>query len=409
MAKAGHTSPSAIRLTSVLILFGIAYFLSLFFRTVNAILSSRLETDLSLDAASLGLLTAAYFFGGGMAQIPIGVCLDAYGPRRVQSVMLCIAAIGIAAFGLFESVPMLVVARLLIGIGLAGCLTTAFQVSILWLSSEKVPLANGLYLAVGGLGALAATAPVNVVLELISWQQMFVAVAALTLIVAAAIAIVTPEPPVTPRLSWGGRLKSVAQVATNARLRQYLPLSALCFGTGSAMQGLWAADWMRAVAGHSADVIGWSLAMMAVSLTVGAAAGGVLTLVMERRGLQLKHVILGSAVLFILAEIGLVLLPSTASLIPWLLFALTYNVVTLSYVHVSRSQPKESVGSAIALMNTIVVLSTFVIQYGLGLFFSWYGPSDPAAAYTWAFWVLIWIQIAALIWCCFPRANSPTD
>ncbi len=395
-----------MRLTTVLFLFGAAYFLSLFFRTVNAILSSRLEVDLGLDAASLGLLTAAYFFGGGIAQIPIGICLDAYGPRRVQSVMLCVSAAGIATFGLSESVPLLIIARLLIGIGMAGCLTTAFQVSVLWLSSEKVPLANGLYLAVGGLGALAATAPVNVALQFMTWQQMFVLIALGTLIVAAAIAIITPEPPITPKLSWRARLISVRTVAINQRLRRYLPLSALCFGTGSAMQGLWAADWMRTVAGFDTDVIGWTLAMMAISLTVGSAAGGVLTLVMERRGLQLSHVILGSAGIFILSEIGLTVLPSATTLVPWLLFALTYNVVTLSYTHVSRSQPKERVGICIALMNTVVVLSTFAIQYGLGLLLSWTGASDPASAYAFAFWILIGLQIVTLIWCCFPRAET---
>jgi len=406
MADADHTAPRASRLTTVLFLFGVAYFLSLFFRTVNAILSARLEVDLVLDAASLGLLTAAYFLGGGLAQIPIGICLDAYGPRRVQTVMLCIAATGIAGFGLFESVPMLVISRLLIGVGMAGCLTTAFQVSVLWLTSDKVPLANGLFLAVGGLGALAATAPVNSALEVMTWQQLFLMIAVVTLLVAAAIAIVTPEPPLAPRLSWRDRLRSVGLVTRNQQLRRYMPLSALCFGTGTALQGLWAADWMRTVGQLTPDVIAWTLAMMAVALTVGSAAGGVLTLVIERRGLQLTHVILGSAVLFILAEIGLVLLPPSAALAPWLLFALSYNVVTLSYAHVSRSQPKGSVGITIAFMNTVVILTTFAIQYGLGLFFSWSGEGNSVGAYAWAFLSLIGAQILTLIWCCFPRGQA---
>ncbi len=403
MAGLHPPSPQALRLSAVLVLFGAAYFLSLFFRTVNAILSSRLEADLGLDPASLGLLTAAYFFGVGLAQIPIGICLDAYGPRRVQSVMLCIAAVGIAAFGLSDSVPLLVIARALIGVGMAGCLMTAFQVSILWLSSEKVPLANGLYLAVGGLGALAATAPVDFLLEFMIWQRMFILISIATLALAAMIAIVTPDPATTPRLTWRARVDSLGIVARNGRLWRYLPLTALCFGTGSAMQGLWAADWMRSVAGLDATDIGWTLAMMAVSLTFGSAAGGVLTLMMERRGLKLKHVILASAVLFILAEIALVVMPSAGALYAWLLFALTYNVVTLSYTHVARAQPMRSVGSANALMNTAVILTTFAIQYGLGLFLTWSGGAEPASAYMLALSMLIGLQVLALIWCCFPR------
>ncbi|WP_166434110.1 MFS transporter [Roseovarius spongiae] len=390
----------------MLVLFGVAYFLSLFFRTVNAILSERLEADLGLDTASLGLLTAAYFFGVGLAQIPIGICLDAYGPRRVQGVTLCIAAVGIAIFGLTDSVPLLVLARTLIGIGLAGCLMSAFQVSMLWLSADKVPMANGLYLAAGGLGALAATAPVNFALEFLTWQQMFLLIAVVTLALAGGIAAVTPDPASTSKLSWRTRLRTLSMVARNRRLWRYLPLTALCFGTGSAMQGLWAADWMRAVAGHDANAIGWTLAMMALSLTVGSAVGGVLSLVLERRGFKLEHVILGSACLFILAEIGLAILPPDRSFLPWLLFALTYNVVTLSYAHVARAQPTEGVGSSNALMNSMVILVTFTIQFGLGVFLAWAGEADPAASYLLAFGGLIGLQAIALVWCCYPTARQ---
>ncbi|MEI4263935.1 MFS transporter [Roseovarius sp. D0-M9] len=397
------SSPRAIHLAGVLILFGAAYFTSMFFRTVNAILSTQLSVDLGLDAAALGLMTAAYFLGLGLAQIPIGICLDAYGPRRVQAAMLCVATVGIALFGLTESVPLLVVARAMIGVGMAGCLMTAFQVSMLWLTSEKVPLANGLYLAVGGLGALAATSPVTFLLQFMTWQQMFLMIAVFTLGIAAAIALVTPEQPSTPGLPWGARLRSVGVVAQNQRLLRYLPMTALCFATGTAMQGLWAATWMQSVTGLDAPVIGWTLAIMAVSLTVGSAVGGVLTVAMERRGLELKHVILASTCLFILAEIGLGLFPSEAGVLLWVLFALTYNVVTLSYTHVARSQPRDCIGSSTALMNTAVILSTFVVQYGLGLFLSWSGEDNTAFALISALWALTGLQVAALIWCCFPR------
>lgn len=403
MTDPDGSSPRAIQLTTVLGLFGAAYFVSMFFRTVNAILSTQLQADLGLDAASLGLMTAAYFLGLGLAQIPVGICLDAYGPRRVQAVMLCVATGGITIFGLSDAAPLLILARALIGIGMAGCMMTAFQVSMLWLTPEKVPLANGLYLAIGGLGALAATSPVTFMLQFMTWQQMFLLIAVGTLGIAAAIALVTPEQPVTLGVSWGERLRSVKVVGKNQRLRRYLPMTALCFATGTAMQGLWATTWMQSVSGLDAPLIGWTLAIMAVSLTIGSAAGGIMTVAMERRGLHLKHVIVASAVLFILAEIGLGWFPSDAGFLLWVLFALTYNVVTLSYTHVARSQPKGSIGSSTALMNTVVILTTFIVQYGLGLFLSWSGEANVVSALMAALWTLTGLQVAALIWCCFPR------
>ncbi|WP_152527801.1 MFS transporter, partial [Lutibaculum baratangense] len=287
------------RLASVLLLFGIAYFLSLFFRTVNAILAPRLEADLGLDPAALGLLTAAYFLGLGLTQIPIGLCLDAYGPRRVQAALLMVAAVGIAAFGLLASVPLLVVARALIGIGLAGCLMAAYQVSSLWVARDRVPLANGLYLAAGGLGVLAATTPVEFMMQFATWREMFVAIAAGTALVALALFAATPDPLARTPASWADRIRGLGVVARNEEFRRFLPLTALCFGTGTAMQGLWASAWLRDVGGYGPGAIAWSLTAMAVALTVGSALGGVASVLAERFGFHLRHVVLANALVFI--------------------------------------------------------------------------------------------------------------
>ncbi|MBC6718611.1 MFS transporter [Aurantimonas sp. DM33-3] len=400
--SSGVFYPRRGRLAAVLLLFGVAYFLSLFFRTVNAILATKLEADLGLDAASLGLLTAAYFLGLGLTQIPIGLCLDAYGPRRVQAVLLLIAALGIGAFGLLESVPLLVVARALIGIGLAGCLVAAYQVSSLWVVPERAPLANGLYLAVGGLGVLAATTPVEFMMDFMSWRELFVFVAVGTALVAIAVAVVTPDPPMHEATSWAERISGLAVVTRNEEFRRYLPMTALCFGTGTAMQGLWASTWLRDVAGYDSNAIAWSLTAMALALTVGSAAGGVASVLVERMGFHLTHVVLGNAILFVAAEIGILLAPLPIAPAFWILFALTYNAVTLSYAHVARSQPIAFVGRSNTLMNTAVILTTFALQYGLGLFLSRTSQWFPERAYSIAIATLMILQICAIAWCCWP-------
>jgi MFS family permease len=58
-----------------------------------------LASDFGLDAAETGLLASIYFLVFGLAQIPIGVLLDRLGPRRVQGVLLVIAAGGATLFG----------------------------------------------------------------------------------------------------------------------------------------------------------------------------------------------------------------------------------------------------------------------------------------------------------------------
>ena len=70
----------------------VAYLLSYLFRTVNAVVSPELTRDFALGPGTLGLLTSAYFVTFAAVQLPAGVLLDRYGPRRVQAVLLAMAA-----------------------------------------------------------------------------------------------------------------------------------------------------------------------------------------------------------------------------------------------------------------------------------------------------------------------------
>src|SRR5262247_490090 len=95
--------------------FAAGFVLSFFFRSVNAVISPELTRELALQPASLGLLTSAYFMAFAAVQIPAGMLLDRYGPRRVEPVLLAIAGTGALAFAVADGVPGLAIARALIG------------------------------------------------------------------------------------------------------------------------------------------------------------------------------------------------------------------------------------------------------------------------------------------------------
>src|SRR4029450_14047967 len=88
---------------SIYAVFAAGYFLSYTFRVVNAVMAPDLTRELALDPSSLGLMTSAYLLAFGLMQLPAGLLLDRYGPRRVEPVLLAIAGIGGIAFGLAES------------------------------------------------------------------------------------------------------------------------------------------------------------------------------------------------------------------------------------------------------------------------------------------------------------------
>ena len=74
-----------VLMMTVLVPFGIGYYMSYLFRTVNAIISPQLVNDVGLSPSALGFMTAAYFITFALVQLPLGIVLDRYGPRKVQA------------------------------------------------------------------------------------------------------------------------------------------------------------------------------------------------------------------------------------------------------------------------------------------------------------------------------------
>ena len=171
----------------VFIPFALGYFLSYLMRVVNAVIAPDLIRELGLTAADLGLLTSANFFAFAVAQLPLGILLDRFGPRRTEAAMLLFAALGAFIFSVAGSAPSLIAGRTLIGLGTSACLMAAFKAYVLWFSQERIPLINGLQMTAGGLGAITGTVPVQWALDVTDWRGVFVILAVMALAFSAAI------------------------------------------------------------------------------------------------------------------------------------------------------------------------------------------------------------------------------
>lgn len=141
--------------------FAAGYFLSYLYRTANAVIGPVLARDLGLGDNALGLLTSTYFLAFGAAQLPLGMLLDRFGPRRVESALLVLAAAGAAVFAMSDSLAGLAVGRALIGLGVSACLMASFKAFSQWFPPERQASLTGWIMASGGLGALAASKPLK--------------------------------------------------------------------------------------------------------------------------------------------------------------------------------------------------------------------------------------------------------
>jgi sugar phosphate permease len=138
----------------VLTPFALGYFLTYLLRAVNAVVAPDLVAEIGLSAAELGLLTAAYLGAFALFQLPLGVLLDRYGPRRVQATLFGVAALGCLLFAIGTDALELTAARALIGLGFSGGLMSGFKAIVLWVSGPRRALANACVMFFRRLGSV---------------------------------------------------------------------------------------------------------------------------------------------------------------------------------------------------------------------------------------------------------------
>ena len=217
-----------------------AYFLSYLYRTANAVIGPVLSDELSLGAADLGLLTSAYFLAFGAAQLPLGVLLDRFGPRRVEAALLLIAAAGAAIFAIGHGIGMLAFGRGMIGLGVSACLMAAFKSFSQWFPLERQASLTGWIMTSGTLGALAASAPLDAALNVATWREIFFVLSGLTVAVSAWLYFSVPDKPGSQQPeSLSAQLAGVRQVLVSRHFWRFAPLDFAQIGGFMAIQSLW--------------------------------------------------------------------------------------------------------------------------------------------------------------------------
>lgn len=391
---------------TVFLPFAGGFYLSYLFRSVNAVLAPHLVRDLGLGAGDLGMLTAVYFLAFAAFQLPLGVMLDRFGARRVQSCLLLIAAAGAFLFAAGQDVATLALGRALVGLGVAGGLMASLKAITQWFPRERWPLANGCFVATGGIGAMSATAPVEALLHLTDWRGVFVLLGVLTVAMSALIAAIVPERQSgLTRSTLRQQGRELARVYGDRLFWRVAPAAAVTLAANMSIQGLWAGPWLRDVAGFDHDMTAVWLLAIAFAMTLGSAALGPLADTAGRIGIGTVPLMAAGVLVFCTAQGVVAFALAPTALWPWVLFGLLANIGVLAYAHLSRHFPLDYAGRANTGVNLLAFSSAFLMQSLIGAIIDLWPASAghyPVEAYRTAFGAVLGIQAAALLWLLVP-------
>jgi predicted MFS family arabinose efflux permease len=385
--------------------FAAGYLLSYVFRTVNAVVGPRIANELGIDIASLGVLTAAYFAGFVLLQIPAGVLLDQVGPRVTQVGLLLVAALGAVIFATGTSLAGLTLGRALIGAGVAACLMSGFKANAMFWPPERLGIANGTLMSFAGIGAAIGTLPVTWLADALGWRGLFWLLGGVAVLLAGLVHAVVPRRDGGASGGLGEALQGVREVFAAPVFWRVVPLSATTQGVFQAYHTLWTAPWLVDVAGVAPDDVAGAMLIIVLGIMPGYILSGGATDALSRRGVSHRTIFASYTAAFMLLQIPLALGVVNHAIALWFAFVVLGTGSVIGYVIITPHFKPVLTGRVNTGVNMCVFIVAFVIQASIGHALAWIETRwglPRATAHGPVMWSLIALQALSWIWFLLP-------
>lgn len=215
-------------------------------RVAPSVVTDELMRDFSVGAASLGILSGAYFYTYAALQLPVGLLTDRYGPRKLMAGAAIVCALASLGFANSETLLVASFYRALIGGAVAFGFVGTLSIITQFFSPGRFALLAGLVQSMGMIGAIAGQAPLRVLVESRGWQETFLWLSLVGIALGILLFIIVPRRSNKDQQNKKRYLThSLTEVARN-------PQSWLCAGIGFGLAapmlsfaGLWAIPWLE--------------------------------------------------------------------------------------------------------------------------------------------------------------------
>jgi len=343
---------------------GGAYGISQFLRNSIGVIAPNLAVELNLSASEIGLLASLFFFSFAAAQIPLGIALDRYGPRRCMLVCAVIAVAGALLFAWAPSPGWLITARVLMGVGASCYFMAPLALYAKRFPPDRFATVAGFQYGLGTLGTLLATAPFAWAVAVFGWRACFVAVAVAMMAAGLLIAVAVRDKPGERDHEAPSLRESLAGMLAAMRVPSFWPLFAMHFITYSSfviVVGLWGGPYLTHIYGYSLTERGNMLLVAVVAQVVGALIWGPSDRWFRSYKIPvMTGALLSAATMAVAAIVGV--FPGLGLFVWFVAVGFTTGYLPVMVAHGKSLFPPELVGRGLTLLNVATMGGVFVSQ-----------------------------------------------
>jgi MFS family permease len=396
------TKPSVLSAMAIVVFATLCalYMMSQFLRNSVGVIAPDLAAEIQLSAAEIGLLSSIYFLVFGLAQIPLGIALDRFGPKVCLVASSGIAVAGCVVFALAHSTGGLVTGRILMGLGTASFLMAPLAIYARWFAPAQFSTLTGLQLGIGTLGSLLATAPLAFATAAVGWRATFLGIGVVTIGFAALVwLIVRDDPPghktMPSNETWREGFVGLWEVIRTPSIGRLFLLQMTNYPSYLLVIGLWGGPYLTHIYGFDLQGRGELLFVPALAQVIGSLFWGP----MDRLFGRYKPPVLIAfatvlASLVLLAVLGKPPLPVLLVLLGVLGFST--GLSSLVMAQGKSLLPPHLLGRGMTLLNIGTMGGGFVVQFISGAVIDLF--EAPGGVYPLAAYQLIFaLQAVALL------------
>lgn len=406
---------------AIFVVLTVGYFFVYFHRMSVSIVGVDMVDEVG---GSVGILSSVYFWTYTVMQIPCGVLADRLGPRLTCTVFLLVASAGSLLTFAGDSFALMVAGKAMIAAGMAVVYVPLMKLVSVWFPKRDYAALSGVVIAVGNVGAIAASGPLSLLAEAVGWRDVFLILGAITLVLAFLCAVIIRDHPGQRGLPSVEELEGTSGDPSGARVpilkglsivarggRRFWPVALaymLVYGTIMTFQGTWAVTYFDSVYGF-ALTSAWMITALGVGKIVSTLVIGALT----SRGIirsKRSAMIWGTTAFAAIWVAVFALAGDVDSYWFWFaictLFGFFGGFMTLSFTQVKEWYPIAVAGTSVSATNVFLFLGASICT----TVSSWIVGTTYTLENFSALWGLMAVMaVAAVVLLVLSREKGPED